>query len=220
MARVKKSKATLNKETYERYRLALSFYGINLKPLKQPTAKSVTTAKSIWTKNNRNLKAVGYTDLPTPSQAAQYMRDSMSKPQIQNDDWFEKAAKREYERTKEAEANQTANVDDTLASFEIREMFNELFRTHNDFEAQKHQPSHNEWMKHKKAQEKLMEKVEWGIQKLGDYEFAQALKQSDYMGRVEALIYSTHYLYQETEIFEEDAPAMLEALINETLDNL
>lgn len=64
------------KAMYEKYQLALSFYGIETKSLKKPTEKSIENIKKQWQKHNKELREQGWIDLPSVSEAAKVVKAS------------------------------------------------------------------------------------------------------------------------------------------------
>lgn len=194
MARAKKSKSQIYKDTYDKYKLALEYYNIQLKPLKQPTAKSVENAKSIWREHNKSLKGQGYIDLPTPQQLSKYLREN---PLEEN----------------------TVDVSNTLASFEIDAMIDSISKPNIGIEGIE-RASFREINKYRKAVERLRNKVTWARNKIGDEELSRALKRSDFMGRIEAYVYSSHYLYEETSAIDDEIIPLFDSLVDEALSEL
>ena len=194
MARKKKSKSQVNKEAYEKYKLALEYYDIKLKLLKKPTAKSVANAKTLWLEQSRIAKGQGIIGVPSVAQAAKYIREN---PLEEN----------------------TVNVKDTLPSFEMQEFIDNLTKPHVGMEGME-RATYNEVRKHHEAQDRLRNKFAWARQKIGDYELSQALKQSDFMGRIEAYIYSSHYLYEETEAIDNEIIPLFDSLVETIMADL
>lgn len=195
MARAKKSKSQLNKEMYEKYKLALEYYDIKLKPLKQPTEKSITKAKQLWKTKTQESKAQGIDNPPTLTQASSYMKSLPLSDEV-------------------------VDVDDTIVSIELGYYIDSLTSLHGDYLNANRKPTDNEMRNREIVVDRFKAKFNYARQKVGDYELMKALKASDFMGKVEALIYSTHYLYEETEFFDNQIPDMLDAIVDMALDEL
>lgn len=78
--RKKRSRASYNKEWYERYRTALKYYNIDAKVLTKPTKISVLRLKRQWKGLNKQMKRKGYVDLPSVYEASKYIKELEARP--------------------------------------------------------------------------------------------------------------------------------------------
>lgn len=77
----KTSQSVKNKTWYNRYRNALRYFGIDIKQIKNPTAKHVSQAKAQWQGTRKEMQRKGWVDLPTVYQASKMVEE---KPKIEN----------------------------------------------------------------------------------------------------------------------------------------
>lgn len=110
--RKKRSELSYNKEWYERYRLALKYYNIDVKILKRPTKKSVHRLRTQWKGLTKQMKKAGYIDLPTVYQASKFIKESEARPNITSIPSEQLASEPlQYEAVKQ---NAEATIDDLI----------------------------------------------------------------------------------------------------------
>lgn len=209
--RRRKTKTQKNLSTYNRYKLALSYYNIEVKELKRPTVKSIDKVKQLWKQNNKKLKKQGFIELPTVYEASSFVREINAPSKKQN-------VSRETSYDIEIDNETIALQQDTNIQIELDGLIDYIM----EFRGQRldliiHQ---SDIRKHNEALQKLLAQFNYGRNKLGDYKFLEVLKGSEMFGRYKQAVEFTRYLYQETDAIEQEGLPLLQSIIERAVADL
>lgn len=209
--RKRKTQTQKNLSTYNRYKLALSYYGIDIKELKRPTIKSIDKVKQIWRQNNKKLKKQGFIELPTVYEASAFVKEISTPTKKKN-------VSRETSYDIKIDNDTIALQQDTNIQIELDGLIDYIM----SFRGQRldliiHK---SDIRRHDEALKKLLAQFDYGRQKLGDYKFLEVLKGSEMFGRYKQAVEFTRYLYQETDEIEQEGLPLLQAIINKAVSEL
>lgn len=209
--RKRKTQTQKNISTYNRYKLALSYYGIDIKELKRPTIKSIDKVKQIWRQNNKKLKKQGFIDLPTVYEASSFVKEISTPTKKQN-------VSRETSYDIVIDNETIANIEDTNITTELDSLIDSVMNIRGkrlDINVSKSDEN-----KLREVRNKLEAQLNYGRQKLGDYEFLKTLKESNVYTRFEDIISFADYYYLESAAIEEQALPFLQSIIEQAVYEL
>lgn len=209
--RKRKTQTQKNIATYNRYKLALSYYGIDIKELKRPTIKSIDKVKQIWKQNRNKLKKQGFIDLPTVYEASSFVKEISTPTNKQN-----VSRGTSYDIIIDNET--IANIEDINITTELQDLIDEIIDVKGERLDVK--PSKSQQKHLSEARNKILNQLNYGRQKLGDYEFLKALKESEMYGHYIQAVKHTRYMYQEADAIEQEGIPLLQSIIERAVANL
>lgn len=209
--RRKKTQTQKNIATYNRYKLALSYYDIEVKELKRPTVKSIDKVKQLWKQNNKKLKKQGFIDLPSVYEASSFVREISTPTKKQN-------VSRETSYDIVIDNETIADIEDTNISMELDSLIDSVMALRGkrlDVEVSRYDEK-----KLREAKNKLNAQLNYGRQKLGDYVFLKTLKETEVYTRFEDILAYADYYYLESSAIEEQALPLLQSIIDRAVSEL
>ena len=209
--RRRKTQTQKNLSTYNRYKLALSYYNIEVKELKRPTVKSIDKVKQLWKQNNKKLKKQGFIDLPTVYEASSFVCEISAPSNNQN-------VTRETYHDVIIDNDTIADIKDTNIQTELDELIDAVMDIRGkrlDINVSKYDEKHL-----REVRDKLNRQLNYGRQKLGDYAFLTVLKESDVYTRFADIIAFADYYYLESAAIEEQALPLLQSIIEKAVADL
>lgn len=209
--RRKKTQTQKNIATYNRYKLALSYYDIEVKELKRPTVKSIDKVKQLWKQNNKKLKKQGFIDLPSVYEASSFVREISTPTKKQN-------VSRETSYDIVIDNETIADIEDTNISMELDSLIDSVMALRGkrlDVEVSRYDEK-----KLREARNKLNAQLNYGRQKLGDYVFLKTLKETEVYTRFEDILAYADYYYLESAAIEEQALPLLQSIIDRAVSEL
>lgn len=209
--RKRKTQTQKNITTYNRYKLALTYYGIDIKELKRPTIKSINKVKQIWRQNNKKLKKAGFIDLPTVYEASSFVKEISTPTKKQS-------VSRETLYNINIDNETIADIEDTNISTELQDLIDEIIDVKGERLDVK--PTKSQQNNLSEARDKMLNQLNYGRQKLGDYEFLKALKESEMYGHYTQAVKHTKYMYQEADAIEQEGIPLLQSIIEQAVAKL